>query len=42
MNNPRALAEARGRRGEGWAALYCRLTGWRVLARRVKLGVGEG
>ncbi len=41
MTNPRALAEARGRRGEGWAALYCRLTGWRVLARRVKLGAGE-
>ncbi|GHC93424.1 YraN family protein [Novosphingobium pokkalii] len=37
----RARAEAQGRRGEWLAGLYLRLTGWRVLARRVKIGVGE-
>lgn len=37
----RARAEAQGRRGEWLAGLYLRMTGWRVLARRVKIGVGE-
>ncbi|KPF55346.1 hypothetical protein IP65_04240 [Novosphingobium sp. AAP1] len=37
----RARAEAQGRRGEWLAGLYLMLTGWRVLARRVKIGVGE-
>ncbi len=37
----RALAERRGRRGEWWAALWLRLHGWRVLARRVKTPRGE-
>lgn len=37
----RREAERRGRRGEGWAALYLRLRGWRVLARRVKTPRGE-
>ena len=37
----RAEREARGRRGEGMAAWYLRLTGWRILARRVKTPRGE-
>lgn len=37
----RAEREARGRRGEWLAAWYLRLTGWRVLARRVKTPRGE-
>lgn len=37
----RAKAERAGRRGEGLAALYLRLTGWRVLARRMKTPRGE-
>jgi putative endonuclease len=37
----RAIAEQRGRRGEGWAALWLRLQGWRVIARRVKTPRGE-
>lgn len=41
MSDARARAEAQGRRGERLAALYLMLTGWRVLARRVKVGVGE-
>ena len=40
MSN-RAEREARGRRGEGIAAWYLRLTGWHVLARRVKTPRGE-
>lgn len=37
----RRAAEQRGRRGETLAAWYLRLTGWRVLARRVKTPRGE-
>lgn len=37
----RAEAERRGRKGEAIAAWWLRLTGWRILARRVKLAVGE-
>lgn len=37
----RKVAERKGRRGEGWAALWFRLHGWRVLARRVKTPRGE-
>ncbi len=37
----RELAERRGRRGEGWAAWWLRLHGWRVVARRVKTPRGE-
>ena len=37
----REIAERRGRRGEGWAALWLRLHGWRVIARRVKTPRGE-
>lgn len=37
----RAEAERRGRKGETFAAWWLRLTGWRILARRVKLAVGE-
>ena len=41
MNRDRAAAERRGRRGEGLAALYLRLKGWRILARRVRTPRGE-
>ena len=37
----RALAERRGRRGEGWAGWWLRLQGWRIVARRVKTPRGE-
>lgn len=37
----RAEAERRGRKGESLAAWWLRLTGWRILAQRVKLAVGE-
>jgi putative endonuclease len=37
----REIAEKRGRRGEGWAALWLRLRGWRIVARRVKTPRGE-
>jgi putative endonuclease len=37
----REIAERRGRRGEGWAALWLRLHGWRIAARRVKTPRGE-
>lgn len=37
----RAVAERRGRRGEGWAAWWLRLHGWRILTRRVKTPRGE-
>ena len=37
----RAEAERRGRKGETLAAWWLRLTGWRILAQRVKIGVGE-
>ena len=39
--NTRAEREAKGRRGEVLAAWYLRLTGWRILARRVKTPRGE-
>ncbi|QPQ55267.1 YraN family protein [Allosphingosinicella flava] len=34
-------AERQGRRAESLAALWLRLKGWRVIARRVKTPVGE-
>ena len=37
----RAVAERRGRKGEGWAAWWMRLQGWRIVARRVKSPRGE-
>ena len=37
----RELAERRGRRGEGWAGVWLRLQGWRIVARRVKTPRGE-
>ena len=37
----RELAERHGRRGEGWAAWWLRLHGWRIVARRVKTARGE-
>ena len=41
MSSRRAEAERRGRRGETIAACYLRLTGWRILARRLKTRRGE-
>jgi len=41
VTDRRRRAEGRGRRGETAAAWYLRLTGWRVLARRVKTPRGE-
>ncbi len=40
MSN-RAEREAKGRRGEWLAAWYLRLTGWRILAQRMKTPRGE-
>ncbi len=37
----REIAERGGRRGEGLAALFLRLKGWRIVARRVKTPRGE-
>ncbi len=37
----RRAAEERGRRGESIAAWYLWLRGWRILARRQRVGVGE-
>ncbi|MBU6269484.1 MAG: YraN family protein [Sphingomonadales bacterium] len=37
----RRQAEARGRRGEGWGALWLRLHGWRIVGRRLKTPRGE-
>lgn len=37
----RAEAEKHGRQGEALAAWWLRLCGWRILARRVKVKVGE-
>jgi putative endonuclease len=37
----REIAEKRGRRGEGTAALWLRLHGWRIVGRRVKTPRGE-
>ncbi len=37
----RRRAERHGRRGEFWAALYLRLKGWKILARRIKTPRGE-
>jgi putative endonuclease len=37
----RQRAERRGRRGEGFAAFWLRLQGWRIVDRRVKTPRGE-
>lgn len=37
----RRRAEREGRRGETLAAWYLRLTGWRILARRIRTPLGE-
>ena len=37
----RAEREARGRRGETFAAWYLRLKGWRIVAQRVRTPRGE-
>ena len=41
MTARRIEAERRGRRGETLAAWWLRLHGWRIVARRLKIGVGE-
>ncbi|MDE2403404.1 MAG: YraN family protein [Sphingomonadales bacterium] len=41
MSGARELAEARGRRGEGLAAWYLRLHGWRIVGRRLQTPRGE-
>jgi putative endonuclease len=37
----RAAAERRGRKGEGFASLWLRLQGWRIVGQRVKTVRGE-
>ena len=37
----RQEAERRGRKGEGFAAFWLRLHGWKVVARRIKTPRGE-
>lgn len=37
----RTEAEQRGRRGETLAVWWLRLTGWRILGRRLRVGAGE-
>lgn len=37
----RPTGDAKGRRAEAWAALYLRLKGYRILASRVRTGLGE-
>ena len=37
----RQAAERSGRRAEAWAALYLRVAGWRIIARRLKTRRGE-
>lgn len=41
MTRTRRQAEARGRRAEGWAALWLMLKGYRILAMRKKTASGE-
>jgi putative endonuclease len=41
VSGRRLAAERRGRRGEGWAAWYLRLKGWRIVGRRIKTPRGE-
>lgn len=38
----RARAERQGRRGEVWAMLYLVAHGWRIVARRQRVGHGRG
>ncbi|WP_225206773.1 YraN family protein [Novosphingobium huizhouense] len=41
MTAGRVEAERQGRKGETLACWYLRLTGWRILARRVRTRAGE-
>lgn len=41
MARNREAAERRGRRGETLAALYLRLQGWRIVAKRIRTPLGE-
>ena len=41
MTARRIEAERRGRRGEAVAAWWLRLQGWRIVARRLRVRVGE-
>ena len=38
----KARAHRDGQRGEGWAVLYLRAKGWRILQRQVRIGQGRG
>lgn len=40
--NRRRRADRNGARGELWAALYLRAKGWRIVARRQRIGQGRG
>ena len=40
--NRRRRADRNGRRGEGLAALYLMAQGWRIVARRQRIGQGRG
>lgn len=42
MNNRRVQAERRGRLAESLCVMRLRLTGWRILARRLKARAGSG
>ena len=37
----KARAHRAGQRGEGWAVLYLRAKGWRILQRQVRIGQGR-
>jgi putative endonuclease len=37
----RQAAEARGRKGEAYAAMWLRMKGWQILAERVRTPAGE-
>lgn len=38
----RHTAERSGRQGEGWAALFLMVKGWRIVMRRARIGHGRG
>lgn len=40
--NRRRRADRNGARGETWAALYLMAKGWRIVARRQRIGQGRG
>ena len=40
--NRRRRADRNGARGETWAAIYLMVKGWRIVARRQRIGQGRG